>query len=238
MTKLDIHTIYVDSRDEAGVRSVKLTSFKDIRAKCLPHIRIMTPRTDVCATCEDLRRKVSAAVPEPDKLQACGALTQHVHSAQRERDFYRQCSKDAHDELCSVGDLPEPPCAPCSNDLKMSHYTFDFAQNVALPHSSRQEGPLYFKTLKKVPIFGINNEGLPRQVNCLIYEIDTLQLDGKGSHGSNTVASLLHHYVEVHGLGEKERFLHADNCAGQNKNRTVVANLAWGVLTGLHEKSP
>ena len=28
----------------------------------------------------------------------------------------------------------------------------------------------------------------------------------------------------------------ADNCGGQNKNRTVIAYLAWRVITGLHCK--
>lgn len=29
------------------------------------------------------------------------------------------------------------------------HFTFDFSQNVSLPHYSRQIGPLYFLTLRK-----------------------------------------------------------------------------------------
>ena len=44
----------------------------------------------------------------------------------------------------------------------------------------------------------------------------------------------LHHFFEVHGLGEHDIHLHADNRGGQNKN-TMVGYLLWHVLTGLHQ---
>ena len=53
--------------------------------------------------------------------------------------------------------------------------------------------------------------------------------------GANTVISLLHHFFETHGLGEKHVHLHADNCVGQNKNNTMMHYLAWRVIHGLHD---
>ena len=54
------------------------------------------------------------------------------------------------------------------------------------------------------------------KVNYLIDEgVDT----GKGS---NTVVSLLHHYLAKYGLGAQHLTAHADNCVGQNKNNTVI----------------
>ena len=41
------------------------------------------------------------------------------------------------------------------------------------------------------------------------------------------------HHSQVHGLGEKDVHLHADNGGSQNKNITV-GYLLWCVLTGLH----
>ena len=52
--------------------------------------------------------------------------------------------------------------------------------------------------------------------------------------GANAVVSMLHHFFEAHGLGEKDVHLHADNCGGQNKNNIMVGYLLWRVLTGLH----
>ncbi len=51
------------------------------------------------------------------------------------------------------------------------------------------------------------------------YLVDEAVDTGKGG---NTVASLLHHFFEVHGLGERKAHLHADNCVGQNKNNYVM----------------
>ena len=55
-------------------------------------------------------------------------------------------------------------------------------------------------------------EGTGRQVNYLIDEASTV---GKGA---NSTISYVHHYLETHGLGETDAYLHADNCSGQNKN--------------------
>ena len=55
--------------------------------------------------------------------------------------------------------------------------------------------------------------------------------DGKESHNPNTVVSLLHHsFFHCDGHGEKQCFLHADNCAGQNKSKTLH-NVLGGALS-------
>ena len=52
--------------------------------------------------------------------------------------------------------------------------------------------------------------------------------------GANSIISYLHHYLAHYGMREKEMHLHADNCAGQNKNSFMMWYLAWRVLSGLH----
>ena len=47
---------------------------------------------------------------------------------------------------------------------------------------------------------------------------------------------MLHHFFANHGLGETEAGLHADNCAGQNKNKYMIQYLSWRTQTGLHKK--
>ncbi len=59
-------------------------------------------------------------------------------------------------------------------------------------------------------------EAISRQINYLIDEAVDF---GKGA---NTVVSLLHHFFETHGLGEKHVHLHADHCVDQNKNNTMM----------------
>lgn len=56
-------------------------------------------------------------------------------------------------------------------------------------------------------------EGVPRQVNYLIYEAATV------GRGANATISYVHHFFSRHGLGETDVHLHADNCVGQKKNK-------------------
>ena len=97
------------------------------------------------------------------------------------------------------------------------------------PFSAQQTGPEYFKTAHKCGIFGVCNDGESRQV---IYLIDEAENPGKGA---DCVTSLLHHYFEHHGAGEKSMYLHADNCVEQNKINATVQYLMWRLMTGRHE---
>ena len=114
-----------------------------------------------------------------------------------------------------------------SNNLK-AHYSFDYAQQVHFPSDPMQPGPVCFLTPRKCSVFGVNLEAIPRQVNFLTDEA------GSCGKGSNVVVSQLHYFFKHHGLGEKEVFLHADNCSGQNKNSTMLHYLAWRTLTNQH----
>ena len=65
----------------------------------------------------------------------------------------------------------------------------------------------------KCAIFGVCCEAIPRQINFLIDEaFDT----GKGA---DSVISMLHFYLENHGLHAARLCLNADNCCGQNKKK-------------------
>ena len=60
--------------------------------------------------------------------------------------------------------------------------------------------------------------------------------NGSKSHGPNSVISMIHHYLAVHGKQEPTCHFHADNCVGQNKNKSVVAYFLWSTLVGLNEE--
>ena len=85
-TKAKLHQTYVDSCAESDPphRVVKYSTFNNIWRHSLPHIKIATPRDDVCATCEKLRKKVQDSVTEEEKLQSANNLREHVLTAQNE----------------------------------------------------------------------------------------------------------------------------------------------------------
>ena len=108
------------------------------------------------------------------------------------------------------------------------HYSFDYAQQVHYLSDPQQPGPIFFLISRKCSIFGIHCEAIPRQVNVLGVEA------GGCGKGANVVISQLHYYFDHHGLGEKEVYLHADNCTGQNKNSCM---LCWRCMTKRHTKA-
>ena len=77
-------------------------------------------------------------------------------------------------------------------------------------------------------MFGVHCEAIPRQINFLTDE------SGEVGKGPNTVISRLHYFFDVHGLGETDVYLLADNCTGQNKNNAMMNYLIWRVMTGRH----
>ncbi|XP_056003731.1 uncharacterized protein LOC125678765 [Ostrea edulis] len=231
--KNEIHQLYVEACHEVQIRAVKLSSFYSIWSACLPNIQIANPRSDVCNTCERHREHILNARSENEKLTAARNFTDHIEKAEREHHLYIQCIKEAREEHQSI-QLPEPPVRPCSTDFLKTHYTFDFAQCVSVPHHFRQVGPLFFETPRKIQIFGICMEGAGSQRNYLIDEDQTIGRDGKNAHGLNTVISILHHHFQNYSMGEKCAVLHCDNCPGQNKNRYVIGYLLWRVMIGLY----
>ena len=106
---------------------------------------------------------------------------------------------------------------------------FDYAQQVHYPFNAQQPDPIFFKTAQKCGIFGVSCEATSSQMNYLIDEADEI---GKGA---NATISLIHHYLQTHGLKERHVHLHADNCVGQNTNNMVVQYLAWRILAGLND---
>ena len=95
-------------------------------------------------------------------------LQEHIQKAQRERDLYKQTIADSKAEVPIQ--RPEGPIPPCTTDLSKVHYTFDYSQQVSIPHHYRQMGPLFFLSLRKVQSFGVRLDGSSQQLNYLIDE--------------------------------------------------------------------
>ncbi|MES9881925.1 MAG: hypothetical protein ABW185_13685 [Sedimenticola sp.] len=206
-TKKEIHEKYLIgcAESENDCREVKSSTFNNIWRQCLPHIKIATPRDDVCAVCEKIRKEIMDAVTEDEKLSATNKMKDHIVCAQSERDTYNRCIKQAKETHNSQN--------------KYVHYTFDFSQNVSIPHHSRQMGPVYFTSLRKIQLFGFRIDGVPTQLNFLINENETIGQDGTATHGPNAVISMVDWAMENYGSDETTCSIHADNCPGQYNYR-------------------
>ena len=238
-----VHAQYVAACTINSSRHVGYSVFKSVWHQCMPHVRFMTPRTDVCGVCEDMRHCIQSALTEDEKIAATSQFRVHIENAQDEREHYKMKTISAKEEYDAFRrDSNLPTCSfgqclrPCSVAMRKCHYTFDFAEQLHLPNHARQVGPLYFKVPYRVQLFGVCDEARPQQTNYLFGENDTIGENGTKCHGPNCVVSMHHHFFDTHGNGEEECFLHADNCGGQNKNKTVLAYLAWRCIVGLHQQ--
>eukprot|EP00171_Calliarthron_tuberculosum_P003056 IDg3056t1 len=100
----------------------------------------------------------------------------------------------------------------------------------------RQPGQLYFVTVLKFDIFGVQNSN---QGVIVIYGL----LEGHwiNEKTANSVLSMLHHCIDsemalLHStLQITKLVLHADNCGEQNKNLFVLMYLCWRSLVGLNK---
>ena len=128
--------------------------------------------------------------------------------------IYNDAVKHAREEM-ETNERPQGLVPPCSTDLRNVHYTFDFAQALAVPHHARQERPLYFLTPRKVQLFGVAIEGQYKQLNYVVDEDQGIGENGAGIKGANGVISMLHHCLTTYGSGEKACVIHCDNCAGK-----------------------
>lgn len=107
---------------------------------------------------------------------------------------------------------------------KIACISFDFAQAAEVPSLPNQPGPFYFFSPYKIFPFGIVNEATDQQFHMCYGE------DQQGK-GANQVVSLLYYYLEnkffLNRSSTNTITFWADNCAGQNKNKTVIGFFTW-----------
>lgn len=189
----------------------KSTFYSIFRSGACKYIRINSPRSDMCDTCDLLKNtlisiarqhKENEEVPLPPP-----ELTNHLSLARAAREDYKTDQKRAR-----KGEI--------------SHFSFDYSQNLALPQKADQPGSFYFFSLRNIYLFGITDESCNHQMNYLIDESHCAK-------GSNEVMSMISHFLSS--LSREKRthlVFNADNCVGQNKNNTMVKFFLWQCLMG------
>ncbi|XP_070191657.1 uncharacterized protein [Littorina saxatilis] len=214
---------------QMNFRQISFISFYRVWKQQCPYIAIMKPSTDLCQKCQHFFHSLrqGCRLEEEDKAALLAAYSEHVQQSKGQRDHYRQQCLAAK-QVYGCMEPQQGPATPCSKNVTM-HYSWDFAQQVHLPHHAQQVGPIYFKTPRKIDVFGVCCEGSGKQV---FYLVDEAESTGKGA---NEVISMVHHYFDTHSFGEKAAQIHFDNCGGQNKNNAVLWYALWRVMTGRHE---
>lgn len=222
MSYMAVHRTFRKSMEAANGRVVEYHTFRRLWVENYPHVVFSKTKSDLCMTCEEHNKQINAAIAagtEEEKLESLDKARAHLLAARREREHYRQSLEAARESLSACQGAPE-----------LMHYSWDFAQQLQYPYEDHQVGPIYFKSPRTAQLFGVCCEAVPKQVNYLIDEAD---FPGKGA---DTVISILDHFFENYGLGERHLLLTADNCVGQNKNNAVLSYLIYRTIKQMHQR--
>jgi hypothetical protein len=207
---------------------LSLSSFRSIfYSDPCKHIRIRSPRSDVCDECT-LYRAFYKQQPECSSSQTSKIdeekikrWQQHLELAKEARLVYNNDIKQAQETLQKLKNKSLE-----LNDY-VAHYTFDFMQNLTLPNFADMTKDMYFLSLRNIHVFSIRDDGEKKQFNYLYDE-------GDGGKGANYVISMLFYFLRQ----RPQQFatltihLHADNCCGQNKNNLVMQFFLFMVHLG------
>jgi hypothetical protein len=191
----------------------------------LSGVCIQHPRSDLCATCkhDTMTLLKLRALDDDARADVLSRSMKHLDLVAEQRQHYKSAIAVASQSI-PAGLKFGGESADAS---VVQHYSFDFAQQVFVPNSSQQVGPIYFLVPYKLALFGVICEPLAKMVMYVIPESVLV------SKGSNMVISLFHHFLTKYGSNITKMVLNADNCVGQNKNNTVLQYLMWRVMNGL-----
>lgn len=187
-----------------------------------PTLRIAKSVSDFCDYCTSTKSHLKIL----DRTDAiydtlAGLLVEHRNAAHIEYLHYKKCQAEAQQQPMG----------------STRHLVFDFAEKVLLPKLLRQPGQLHFITGLKFDMFGISSSNENRN-----YIFGLPEGHWPNEKTANAVVSMLHHVLSCQrqygrgGAVSRKLVLHADNCAGQNKNLFVLWYLSWRVMMGLDDE--
>eukprot|EP00033_Pygsuia_biforma_P004370 GCRY01004790.1.p1 GENE.GCRY01004790.1~~GCRY01004790.1.p1 ORF type:complete len:220 (+),score=27.75 GCRY01004790.1:672-1331(+) len=208
-----LHNEYKEASQQRNKPFVSRTIFSEIWMFLLPHIKVQTPRSDICSQCDKLTRMLPTlnANDFEEKLKELQSHREKaVEGRQQSKDDQNE-SREIDDEMKErIRTLLSPQENTITNEeipLTVPLFlSFDYAQQVHVPFSSQQVGELYFKTPRKVQLFGVTMENTPF---FFLYLIDEAESAGKGA---DAVISLVHHTIfnELKKINSKTLKLQAD----------------------------
>jgi len=115
------------------------STFQKFYSKKYDAFKKMKKKTDYCDLCSKTHILLEdRATSQEEREEAQNILNNHLLKAQEARSLYNQTRQN----------LP----------IDTIMLSFDYAENILLPHLSEQPAIFYFKSRRKIEYFGITNE--------------------------------------------------------------------------------
>jgi len=204
--------------NDSTLKLLKYDAFRKLWHQLTPYIQIMSPRTDLCDTCQHFRNGLQYnARKEEEAKDLLKKFKEHLVKAKLERNYYNKNTKLAEEQRKLVDEqfTIRGKADYCSVDAT-AHYSYDWAQNVHVPHSDQQVSKIYYLSPRKVHLFGIQDEAVREQIN---YVLDEDEIIGKGPNGT---LSMVFDGIKRLNKGEKDLKITCDNAGSQNKNNATI----------------
>ena len=146
----------------------------------MPSLQFMSPKSDLCDTCEAMKLEIQYVTEHEKKISVTENYLTHLSRAKEERNYYN------NNIIRAVEDGKRNPNKTKTQISFKSfegsaHITYDWAQNVHVPYSPQQVGTLFFKSPRKVHLFGVCNTGNFPHTEQTNYVIDEGEMPDRKS---------------------------------------------------------
>lgn len=153
----------------------------------------------------------------------CCSLKQTIKDNQVDKEKKEQATNDLEVHLNLAKEARQSYSQNTAKEDGKSVLSWDYAENIMLPILEETPSTFFFKTRRKIELFGIVNEEITAegsiQTNFVIDECFKLKKD------ANSVISILDFYLKENIAPGTSLILYADNSPGQNKNYFVLGYL-------------
>src|SRR6266540_2144499 len=129
MSYKSVHRDFLAGLEEdSTLHALKYDAFHKLWHQLTPYIQIMSPRTDLCDTCQQLRNDLQFKARKEEEAQdLLKRYKEHLAKAKLERNYYNKNTKVAEDQRKLVEQnysMTEGKIPYCSIDA-VAHYSYD-----------------------------------------------------------------------------------------------------------------
>lgn len=202
-----MHRLYVKEHEEqVATPTIKYSYYAKVFNEEF-NLSFGYPKSDTCGVCEQFKVELQS-----DESQVISSVRkrheEHLRSAEK---FYSELRLDT--EMAKM-------------NKHVSTVTFDFQQNLPLPHLP--VGDLFYMHQLWLYVFGVHSCG-DNEVSMFCWP------ESIAKRGSDEVISCLHAYLSQLPPETTSLRLYSDGCGGQNKNSNVMHYLFTLVAIGRFE---
>lgn len=196
LTVADMHDLYVAKYESNGEGIVSYDYYRKYFNENF-NISFGNPKADTCGTCDQLKHQIEAATEDARAVLLC-QKEEHLREAE---NFYSSLRTNT---------------ILAKQNSHIATITFDFQQNLPLPHIP--VGEVFYSHQLWLYVFGVHDCS-NNQATMFCWP------ETVASKGSDEVISCLDYYLRTLPQEVTTLYLYSDGCPGQNKNVNVLRYL-------------